>query len=759
MLTQIEKKVETLISKLYLQLPPRAKKLWTKTEKIVDKWSRRKKVVMAINVVCLIFFLSIMGSLFIPLPKIKNFGSRNLPQSTKIYDRTGKVMLYDFHGSVRRTAVNLDEISDYMKKATIETEDKDFYSHKGFSVSSILRALKSDLLSLKMNEGGSTITQQLVKNSLLTNKKTISRKLKEIILAMRLEKKYTKNEILEAYLNEIPYGGVIYGVEEASQYFFGVHASELTLAQSAYLATLPKRPTFYSPYGENRPLLDKRKDMLLKEMLNDKVIAKKEYDEASHEQVAFMDEKNLGIKAPHFVFYVKNQLVQKYGEEMLEKGGLKVITTLDWDLEKNAEEILTKKALENEKKLNASNAGLVAIDPKTGQILAMVGSRGYFDESIDGKVNITLAKRQPGSTFKPFAYATAFEKGYTPETVVFDLKTQFSTRCAPNDFVTNKICYSPSNFNNKIHGPISMRDALAQSVNIASVKVLYLAGLDDSIKTAESMGVTTLSDRSRFGLSLVLGGGEVTLLDMTSAYGVFANDGVKNPPVGILSVENAKGEVVDEYVPKAERVLDPEIARTISDILSDNAARAPEFGWNSPLYFANAQVASKTGTTNDFRDAWIIGYNSSIVIGVWAGNNDNKPMIRKIAEFSAAPLWHETMAYAMNNKYPAGSFIPPQPKENLAVLPPVLRGDWNPDPNLGIHDILYWVNKDNPISGAPNSENDPQLSLWEYPVQQWAYAHVYAPVEASPIMEASTTVPTGTTTAPMQSTGIVTTGQ
>lgn len=661
--------------------------------------------------------------MFMPLPKIDNFGNRDVPQSTKIYDRTGKILLYDLHGSMRRTEVDLSEISDYMEKATIATEDKDFYNHKGFSVSAIARALKEDIITGKFTQGGSTITQQLVKNSLLSNKKTINRKVRELILAMRLERKYSKDEILQAYLNETPYGGVIYGVEEASQYFFGKNAKDLTLAQSAVLATLPKRPTFYSPYGENRELLLNRKDMILDDMKNYNFITEEEYQSAKKEEIVFMDEKNIGIKAPHFVFYIRKLLVEKYGEEMIEKGGIKVTTTLDWDLEKKAEELLTKKALQNEKRLNAENAGLVAIDPKTGEILAMVGSRGYFDEKIDGKVNIALAKRQPGSAFKPFAYAAAFNKGYTPETVVFDLKTQFSTRCQPNQFISNDRCYSPSNFNNKVHGPISMRNALAQSVNIASVKVLYLAGLNETINTAEKMGLTTLGDRSRFGLSLVLGGGEVTLLDMTSAYGVFANDGVRNPAVGILKIEDNEGNVLETYTASSSQVIDREIARTISDILSDNVARTPEFGANSPLHFSYAQVAAKTGTTNDFRDAWIIGYNSSIVIGVWAGNNDNTPMMRRIAEASAAPLWHETMEYAMT-KYPSVAFSKPEINTNLATAPQVLRGNWNSDPNLGIHDILFWVNKDNPLSGTPSPESDPQFALWEYPVSMWALAKI-----------------------------------
>ncbi|MES3004573.1 MAG: PBP1A family penicillin-binding protein [Patescibacteria group bacterium] len=736
-----KKKIKVSIKKYWKMFLVKFNQAENKVQLVAQKYnlSDKKVVLKVLYSFFALFFIFVVWTFFRPLPHIENFHNRQVTESTKIYDRTGKILLYDIHGEVRRTQVDLNEIAPHMLKATIATEDKDFYKHSGFSVTAIIRALKEDLSSWELEQGGSTITQQLVKNTLLSNEKTISRKLKEVILAIRLEQKYTKDEILEAYLNETPYGGVVYGVEEASQYYFGVNAKDLSIEQSAYLAALPKGPTFYSPYGKNRDLLESRKNMILKEMQKEGYITEEEYNIALAEKVEFSDRTNLGIKAPHFVFYIKDQLIKKYGADLVEKGGLKVITTLDWDLQKKSEELLTKKALQNETRLRASNAGLVAIEPKTGHILAMVGSRGYFDKKIDGMVNIAVAKRQPGSSFKPFAYATAFKKGYTPETIIFDLKTQFSTACEPNNFVTTDICYSPSNYGDKIHGPISMRSALAQSVNIASVKVLYLAGINDSIDMAESLGISTLGQRNRFGLSLVLGGGEVTLLDITGAYGVFANDGVKNPTTGILSVENSKGEILETYTTSSTQVLDVEIARTISDILSDNPARAPEFGWNSALYFPNAQVAAKTGTTNDFRDAWIIGYNSSIAIGVWAGNNDNSPMLRRIAEASAAPLWHEVMDYAMKKNYPSKPFTKPTPMAEFAEIPEVLKGNWNPSPELGVHDILYWVNKENPQEGEPqNPWRDPQFALWEYPVQAWALATLTP--EPSPITGTSTDI-------------------
>ena len=372
---------------------------------------------------------------------------------------------------------------------------------------------------------------------------------------------------------------------------------------------------------------------------------------------------------------------------------------------------------------NASNEGIVAIDPKTGQILAMVGSKGYFDDTIDGKVNVTLANRQPGSSFKPFVYATAFEKGYTPDTVVFDLPTQFSTACSPQDNTNDTPpCYSPSNFDGTFKGPMTLRNAIAQSENVPSVKTLYLAGIDASLKTASDLGITTLGNAAQYGLTLVLGGGEVNLLEMTGAYSVFANDGVKNPPTGILKVSDNAGNVLEEYQQQSIQVLDPQIARQIDDILSDNVARTPEFGAESPLQFDGYDVADKTGTTNDFHDVWVLGYTPGIAVGAWAGNNDNTAMAKKIAAFIIAPMWHEFMLQALQ-KYssPSDIFPKPSPDPDVASLPAVLTGNWNTDPSQGVHDILYWVNKDTPRAGKPaNPWSDPQFAAWDYPVSIWA---------------------------------------
>lgn len=661
----------------------------------------------------------------IAIPSINNFENRKISESTKIYDRTGNVVLYDVHGSVRRTAVPLSEISTDIQHAAVAIEDASFYTHHGFRPLAFARAAYANITSGGYSQGGSTITQQVVKNALLTQHKTIIRKVEEIILAIRLERVYSKDQILETYLNENGYGGTIYGVQEASQYFFGVDAKDVSLAQAAYLAALPQAPTHFSPYGPHKKELDARKNLVLSRMKTLGYINNETYESAVAENVQFRDETEAGIKAPHFVFYVRDYLESKYGTDAVENGGLKVITTLDYELQQEAEISVAKYADDMEKNFNATNEGMVAIDPKTGQILTMVGSRGYFNKDIDGAVNVTTSSRQPGSSFKPFVYATAFQKGYTPDTIVFDVQTQFSTACAVQDTASSTPpCYSPGNYDGLFKGPMTLKNALAQSQNIPAVKALYLAGVEDSIKTAKALGITTLEEASRYGLTLVLGGGEVKLLEMTGAYSVFANDGVRNAPTAILRVEDKAGSILEEFKPNPTQVLDPQVARQINDILSDNVARTPEFGADSPLYFPKYDVADKTGTTNDFHDVWIIGYTPAISVGAWAGNNDNSPMARKIAAFIVAPMWHDFMEKALK-KYssPSDVFVAPSPEPNLDSLSPILKGDWNVDPAQGVHDILYWVDKTNPRSGNKGNPADSQYWYWDYPVQLWAQSN------------------------------------
>lgn len=687
----------------------------------------------------------------IKVPDFKSFDERKVVESSKIYDRTGKILLYSIQDTTKRTVVPLDQISRYIKNATVAIEDAEFYQHFGIKPTSIIRAIFANITTGSFGQGGSTITQQVVKNTLLTNEKTISRKIKEWILAIKLEKILTKEQILTLYLNEVPYGGNIYGVEEASLAFFGKHAKDLDLGESAYLAALPQAPTFYSPYGNHKDRLDERKKLVLSRMRDLGFITKDEYEGALGEKISFLPQESHGIKAPHFVTWIREYLAEKYGEEALTERGLKVITTLDYNLQKKAEDIVSTFGDENEKKFNAKNAGMVGIDPRTGQVLVMVGSRDYFNKDAEGNFNVALAHRQPGSSFKPFVYATAFEKGYTPETVVFDLQTQFQTTCdalgkplAPGG--DPKECYMPENYDNKFRGPITLRNALAQSINIPAIKVLYLAGIKDSIDTARKMGIEELADQNQYGLTLVLGGGEVSLLDMTSAYGVFANEGLRNPYQGVLRVEDNNGVVLEDFSPHPTEVLSKNVALQISDVLSDNAARAPAFGDRSYLYFEGKDVAVKTGTTNDYKDAWIVGYTPSFALGAWVGNNDNTPMEKKVAGFIVAPMWNSFMKEVLNDPdYPNTSFEKPTGGDP-STLKPVLRGIWKGGesyyidrisgklatqytPNetkeerviTNVHEILYWVDKNNPLGPQPlHPENDPQFSLWEKPVQDWA---------------------------------------
>jgi len=680
------------------------------------------------------------------IPDFSAFEERKITESTKIYDKTGEILLYDIHQDIRRTIAPYEDISRYLKNATVAIEDAEFYEHKGIKPTAILRAILVNLGSFRFSQGGSTITQQVIKNSVLTQEKKISRKLKEWALSIKLEQEMSKEEILALYLNEAPYGGNIYGVTEASRSFFGKDSKDLTLAESAYLAALPQAPTFYSPYGNNRDRLDERKNLVLRRMLGLDFITQEEHNTAVKESVEFFKQEDTGIKAPHFVFFVRSHLEEKYGKDVVEKGGLKVITTLDYELQQKAEEIIKRFAEENTDKFNASNAGLVAIDPKTGQILAMVGSRDYFDEEIDGNFNITIAHRQPGSAFKPFVYATAFEKGYTPDTVVFDLQTQFQTTCDPEGNPIGNTnpddCYMPVNYDGKYNGPMSLRAALAQSVNIPAIKTLYLAGLSDSLQTAKNFGIKSLTNTDQYGLTLVLGGGEVSLLDITNAYGVFANDGERNYTTAILEVKNKDNSTLESYKPKTQRVVSKESSRKISDILSDNDARTPAFGARSYLYFENRDVAVKTGTTNDYRDAWIIGYTPSIAVGTWAGNNDNSPMEKKVAGFIVAPMWNAFMNEVLNI-IPEEKFK--KPRRTNDDTKPVLRGIWmggeqyfidkisgklatEYTPNetkeervvISVHNILNWVDKKDPLGGAPEKpEDDSQFNLWEHSVRKW----------------------------------------
>lgn len=709
------------------------------------KWRFVKPFLILFISLCLI--VSSLGIIWVStlqIPDLSAFEARKVAQSTKIYDRTGEILLYDVHADARRTIVPFENISDQIKNATIAIEDLEFYTHKGIKPTAILRAVIANLTPGGITQGGSTITQQVIKNSILTTDKTPTRKLKEWILAMKLEKVLTKDEILNTYLNENPYGGNIYGVEEASKTFFGKSAKDIDLAEAAYIAAIPQAPTFYSPYGAHLDRLEVRKNLVLQQMKNNGFITSAEYDAAKEEKVKFLEKNTTGIRAPHFSLYVKDYLVKKYGEEMVEEGGLKVITSLDYSMQEKAEKVISRFAPSLEKSFGATNEGLIAIDPKNGDLLAMVGSRDYFEKGY-GNFNITTALRQPGSTFKPFVYATAFMKGYTPETVLFDVRTEFSTRCTVDSKPRNpddeqSVCYSPVNYDDLYEGPESMRVALAHSRNIPAVKTLYLAGVKDSIETAEAMGISSLEDPNRYGLTLVLGGGEVSLLELTSAYGVFANDGIRNPYRSVLKVEDSKGNILEEAKNNPTQAIPAEAARQISDILSDPNVRLDTI--TTSVENLDRQIATKTGTTNDFRDVWIEGFTPNVAVGAWAGKNDNTPMEKKTAGLIITPLWGAFMA-EINDDFPKETFKKPEPApENLK---PVLRGIWKGGTSYtidtvsgklateytppetqkeivipGIHSILHWVNKDTPLEpmvGKP--EDDSQYENWEYAVRNW----------------------------------------
>ncbi|VAW31803.1 Multimodular transpeptidase-transglycosylase [hydrothermal vent metagenome] len=689
----------------------------------------RSRPFLVIVLLALSFLFIAVGSgvlwiAFSPIPDISSFGTREVSQSTKIYDRTGTVLLYDYNRDTQREVVPLSSISPFIQKATIAIEDSSFYSHGGIRISSIIRAMFADMLGGSFAQGGSTITQQVVKNTMLTNEKSIIRKVHEWILAIRLEQYYSKNQILETYLNEMPYGGTLYGVESASKSFFGKSAKNVTIAEAAYLASLLQAPTYYSPYGNHRLALDERKNVVLRRMKELGFITNKQYISAKKEKVVFAHKNNSSIIAPHFVFYILNKLSQNYGTNSLQRG-LHVITTLNVDLQNKLQNIVSTYGDKNAKNFNASNEAAVAVDPKTGQILAMIGSRDYFNEKIDGNYNDALALLQPGSTFKPFVYATALKKGFTRDTTIFDLPTQFSTNCAPSD-TKNDVppCYAPSNFDNAFRGPMTFTTALAQSINVPAVKVLYLTGIKPVIDLATASGITSITgDISRYGLSFALGAADVSLLDMTDAYGTFANNGIHNPPTGILRVTNTNGNVLTEYQNHSVRVMPSSVAHDISAMLSNNSARFPEYPPINPLNFPGYDVAVKTGTTNDYRDAWTIGYTPSIVIGVWAGNNDHSPMVKKIAGYIVAPMWHEMMQYALNT-YPKSYFG--EPTTISSSTKPVLRGQYRikKDGIFTTHSLLYWVNKNNPQEPSPeNPSKDPQFLYWEYPVSIWRSEH------------------------------------
>lgn len=698
--------------------------------------------IFGIIVICAAYLIYVLGN--IDLPDFTNFENRNINNSTKIYDRTGKVVLYNVHDNIKRTSVDFDQISKHIKNATIAIEDRHFYEHNGIRVTSILRAVFVNLTSGGYTQGASTITQQVVKNALLTREKTISRKIKEWIMAIKLDHQLSKDAILNIYLNESPYGGSIYGVEEASQAYFGKPASDLSVVESAYLAAIPQAPTYYSPFGSHTDMLENRKNIVLKSMYELNMINDSQYEDALKEKINFRTVSDNSGKALHFVFYVREYLENKYGKDMVENGGLKVITTLDYDMQKQAEEIVKRGALANETKFKARNAALVAIDPKTGQILSMVGSRDYFDKSIDGSFNITTsAMRQPGSTFKPFVYYLAFSKGLTPSSVLFDLPTEFSYNCNPDSTPkpghSEDECYNPANYDNSWRGPVSLRSALGQSLNIPAVKLQFIAGIDNTIRLVNTLGINTIANDGNYGLSLALGGGTVRPLDIINAYGAFANNGVYNSPAAVLEVRDNDNNVLERYSSSPRKALDENYVNMVNSVLSDNNAKAPAYGFNNKMNFGDRPVAAKTGTTNDYRDVWTIGYTPSIVVGMWAGNNDNTPIDKKVAGLVVTPIWREFMDVALKGKTiePFTNYI-----ENPNG-PDYSKGIYC-NANLGTHSILFDL----------GMGDTGQAELWQYPISLWAATSTCPSTINTPLYQSpnnTNTIPYNNTTLPTTS--------
>jgi len=660
------------------------------------------------------------------LPQPEKFTETPFIQSTKIYDRTGKVLLYDIYGEEKREIVSFDKISDNLKHSILASEDSKFYQHGGIDIESILRAVWVDIISQSKNQGGSTITQQLIRSVYLTSQKSISRKIKEIILSIELETRYSKDQIFDWYLNKIPFGQNAYGVESASQTYFNKPASGLSLAEAAILTALIPAPSYYSPYGPRKTELLQKKDIILEKMQKLGYITNTQLKDAKNEKIIFAKNTE-SIKAPDLVMYVKKYLDDKYGEDYLKEKGLRVYTTLNWDIQQYAEQVIKDADKINISK-GANNTAVVVLDPKTGEILALIGSKDYFADPypetgnvlFDPKYDVaTMGQRQPGSAFKPFVYATAFKKGYTANTILWDVKTEFNPTCDPSGNaiigLDGSACYNPQDYDGNNRGPVTLRAALAGSLNIPSVKVLYLAGIPNTLQTAKDFGITTLTDINNYGLSLVLGGGDVNLLELTSAYGVLATEGNYIPPVSILKITDVDNHIIEQNQKQSTKVLDTQIARQINDILSDNNARAPIFGAHSPLYLPDYQVAVKTGTTQSLRDGWTMGYTPFVVVGVWTGNNDNSPT-KDIGVGIAAPMWNKIMQKIISSSL-VENFTPPDliTNRNPILLGEIPQGDTNT--------ILYYVDKNNPSGPQPqNPASDPQYFLWQAGINNWLMA-------------------------------------
>ncbi len=616
---------------------------------------------LALGLIVLGFGIWTYYYIFADLPSVTSLTTQPVPLTTHIRDRNG-VELYKIYKNQNRTLVNLNELPQYLIQATVSIEDKDFYSHVGFSIPGIMRAMWKNLTTHDQ-QGGSTITQQLVKTALLTPEKTLRRKVRELVLSIAVESKYSKDQILEMYLNRVSFGGEAYGIEEASQTYFGKSSTKLTLAEAALLAGLPASPTTYSPFGAHPELAKVRQQEVLQRMVEDKYLTWTEANAASKSEIKLAPQR-IDIKAPHFVMYVKELLTKKYGPAAVEQGGLDVITSLDLSVQNMTQQVVAEE-IAKVNYLHIGNGAALVTNPGTGEVLAMVGSKDYFDLLSDGNVNITTSLRQPGSSIKPINYALALSRGFTPSSILDDSPITYRISGQPS--------YSPVNYDGKYHGKVTLRTALASSYNVPAVKILAANGVGSMIELAQKMGITTWNDSSRFGLSLTLGGGEVKMTDMVVAYGVLANQGKRVDLHSILLVKDAHGNILEEFTCTiklpcgTDQVLDAKIAYLLSDILSDNSARSPAFGTRSDLFIPGSPVAVKTGTTNNLRDNWTLGYTSNRLVAVWVGNNDNSPMSYVASGVTgASPIWRRIMDNLLKQS-PFSGFTPPQDLVKLSV--------------------------------------------------------------------------------------------
>lgn len=669
------------------------------------------------------------------LPTAGEITGHELIESTKIYDRTGENLLYEIHGEEKRTYLSAEEIPDTARQATIAIEDNNFYEHKALDFKAMVRAFIVDIQKGYKAQGGSTITQQVAKNSFLTPEKSIIRKLKELVLAYRIEQAYSKDEILNLYLNLVPYGQNAYGIESASQIYFGKPAKELNLSEVSILAAIPQAPSYYSPWGSHTVELEDRRQYVLSRMKDLGMIDEQQYRSAAAERPKVMPQpKGASFAlAPHFIMHVQEYLNDKYGEDFVSKAGLKITTTLDVSLQEIANKAVKEGADRNTDLYAGHNGALIAMDPKNGQVLAVVGSKDYFSDSepaecvpgtscrFEGNFDVTTqGLRQPGSSFKPFVYLAAFTQGFTPDTILFDVPTEFSAgnpNCPaiPDYNNASSECYHPQNFDHTFRGPITMKESLAQSINVTAVKTLYLSGFNDTVSLAEKLGITTLKDKSRIGLSLVLGGGEVKPIEMVRAYSALANDGIGNPPVFILKAEDKNGKTLEEFKDKSERVVEANYTRLINDILSDRELRSPLFQSSLNLTGVSGyQIAMKTGTTDDYVDAWTFGYTPNLAVGVWAGNNNRHPLEQRGSSILAAvPIWHSFISEAVKLR-PNETF--PRPEAIQAQIP-VLRGELD---RKNPHNILFYLNR----------LSDHQYPNWEEGVQNWLKHNILPEISA-----------------------------